>query len=170
MNEGGYVRLASAVEGRGIRRPDPKRARTGRLGRSQGQPSQAAMPPRRRCSSAILLVGCPCSLVISTPAAIAAGLSVGARRGLLIRGGVVLENLGRITLAAMDKTGTLTEGRPKVTDIVALGRTERECCRSKPPWQPAPRTRSRRRSLTRPSRQARPCRRPATLPLWEARA
>jgi len=75
---------------------------------------------------AILLIGCPCALVISTPAAIAAGLSAGARRGLLMKGGAVLENLGKITMAAFDKTGTLTEGRPKVTDVIPVGRSERE--------------------------------------------
>ena len=74
---------------------------------------------------AILLIGCPCALVISTPAAIAAALSAGARCGLLLKGGAVLETLGKITVAAFDKTGTLTEGKPKVTDVVALGRSER---------------------------------------------
>lgn len=75
---------------------------------------------------ALLLIGCPCALVISVPAAIAASLSAGAKRGLLMKGGAVLEGLGRITAVALDKTGTLTEGRPKVTDIVAVGSTERE--------------------------------------------
>jgi Cd2+/Zn2+-exporting ATPase len=70
---------------------------------------------------AVLLIGCPCALVISTPAAIAAGLAAGAKRGLLIKGGSVLEILGKVTAVALDKTGTLTEGRPKVTDVVALG-------------------------------------------------
>ena len=70
---------------------------------------------------AILLIGCPCALVISTPAAIAAGLSAGARRGLLMKGGAVLETVGRITAIALDKTGTLTEGKPKVTDIAGFG-------------------------------------------------
>lgn len=67
---------------------------------------------------AILLIGCPCALVISTPAAIAASLSAGARRGLLMKGGAVLEGLGKLTAVALDKTGTLTEGKPVVTDIV----------------------------------------------------
>jgi Cd2+/Zn2+-exporting ATPase len=75
---------------------------------------------------AILLIGCPCALVVSTPAAIAAGLSAGARRGMLMKGGAVLEGLGRITVAAFDKTGTLTEGRPKVTDLVPVGRSGQE--------------------------------------------
>jgi Zn2+/Cd2+-exporting ATPase len=75
---------------------------------------------------AILLIGCPCALVISTPAAIAAGLSAGARRGLLMKGGAVLESLGKITMAAFDKTGTLTEGKPKVTDVIPVTRSEGE--------------------------------------------
>ena len=75
---------------------------------------------------AILLIGCPCALVISVPAAIAAGLAAGARRGLLIKGGAILEVLGKITAVALDKTGTLTEGKPKVTDVVMISRSERE--------------------------------------------
>jgi Cd2+/Zn2+-exporting ATPase len=75
---------------------------------------------------AILLIGCPCALVISTPAAIAAGLSAGARRGLLLKGGVVLETLRKITTVVLDKTGTLTQGKPQVTDLLASSRTETE--------------------------------------------
>ncbi|SIT55940.1 Lead, cadmium, zinc and mercury-transporting ATPase [Mesorhizobium prunaredense] len=75
---------------------------------------------------ALLLIGCPCALVISVPAAIAASLSAGARRGLLMKGGAVLEGLGKITAVALDKTGTLTEGKPVVTDVVAIGISEKE--------------------------------------------
>lgn len=74
---------------------------------------------------ALLLVACPCALVLSTPAAIASGLAVGTRRGLLVKGGGALEAIGRIRTVAFDKTGTLTEGRPQVTDIVALSGPER---------------------------------------------
>lgn len=73
---------------------------------------------------ALLLIACPCALVISTPAAIAASLSAGARRGLLIKGGAVLERIGRVTAVAFDKTGTLTEGKPSVTDIVGFEMSE----------------------------------------------
>ncbi|WP_447043484.1 heavy metal translocating P-type ATPase [Vreelandella sp. H-I2] len=69
---------------------------------------------------ALLLIACPCALVISTPAAVAAGLSVGARHGLLMKGGAVLEQLGKLERVALDKTGTLTAGTPAVTDVESL--------------------------------------------------
>ena len=69
---------------------------------------------------ALLLIACPCALVLSTPAAIASGLAAGTRRGLLIKGGSALETIGRVKTIAFDKTGTLTEGKPRVTDVVAF--------------------------------------------------
>ncbi len=69
---------------------------------------------------ALLLIACPCALVISVPAAVASGLSAGAKRGLLVKGGAALEAIGAAKTVAFDKTGTLTEGRPKVTDVVVL--------------------------------------------------
>ncbi|MCQ4160058.1 heavy metal translocating P-type ATPase [Roseomonas sp. GC11] len=74
---------------------------------------------------ALLLVACPCALVLSTPAAIASGLAAGTRRGLLVKGGAALETIGRVRAIAFDKTGTLTEGRPRVTDTLPLVGPER---------------------------------------------
>ncbi|CDM87824.1 zinc/cadmium/mercury/lead-transporting ATPase [Xenorhabdus bovienii] len=65
----------------------------------------------------LLLIGCPCALVISTPAAITSALAAATRRGALIKGGAALEQLGSVTTIALDKTGTLTEGKPQVTEI-----------------------------------------------------
>lgn len=75
---------------------------------------------------ALLLIGCPCALLISVPAAVTSGISAGARRGLLIKGGAALESIGTVGTIAFDKTGTLTEGRPKVTDVIPLEVSESE--------------------------------------------
>ncbi len=67
-----------------------------------------------------LVVASPCALVSSIMPAILSGISNGARKGILFKGGVHLENIGNIKLVAFDKTGTLTEGKPRVTDIIPL--------------------------------------------------
>ena len=74
----------------------------------------------------ILLISCPCGLAISTPVTIAAGLAAAARRGVLIKGGVHLENLARVRAFAFDKTGVVTQGEPEVRELRPVGgRTER---------------------------------------------
>ncbi|GGD65932.1 heavy metal translocating P-type ATPase [Paenibacillus nasutitermitis] len=72
---------------------------------------------------AVLIVGCPCALILSSPIAIVSGITRNARNGILIKGGVFLEQLGKIDTLAFDKTGTLTRGEPHVEQMVVYDET-----------------------------------------------
>ncbi len=88
------------------------------IGRGEGAPLLNAV--------AVLVIACPCALGLATPTAVLVATGAAARRGILFRGGDVLETAGRVTTAAFDKTGTLTRGRPQVMAIEPAVGTETE--------------------------------------------
>jgi P-type Cu2+ transporter len=92
-------------------------------------PAVSTLTPLK-AAIAVLVVACPCALGLATPTAILVGTGIGAERGLLIKGGDVLEAVSQLDTVVFDKTGTLTEGKPQVTDILtAEGMTEHELLR-----------------------------------------
>ncbi|MBO4411758.1 MAG: heavy metal translocating P-type ATPase [Lachnospiraceae bacterium] len=77
----------------------------------------------------VLVISCPCALGLATPVAIMVGNGVGAKNGILYKTAAALENTGRTQIVALDKTGTVTEGEPRVTDVIPFGRGEEELLR-----------------------------------------
>lgn len=74
----------------------------------------------------LLVIACPCALVVSTPVTVVSGLAAAARAGILIKGGVYLEEGRKLKSLALDKTGTITQGKPVVTDLVALSGEQKD--------------------------------------------
>ena len=77
----------------------------------------------------VLVISCPCALGLATPVAIMVGSGVGAKNGVLYKTAAALEGAGRTQMVALDKTGTVTEGQPRVTDVIPLGRSREELLR-----------------------------------------
>jgi magnesium-transporting ATPase (P-type) len=105
----------------------------------------------------LLVIACPCALVISTPVTIVSGLAAAARRGILIKGGIYLEEARKLKAIALDKTGTITEGKPRLVDwaVVDLETERRRPSTSPWCWPATPTTPGLARDCCRPEAQRR---------------
>src|SRR5205823_9870039 len=82
------------------------------------QPQQPALAYAFVNAVAVLIIACPCALGLATPMSIMVGIGRGAKEGVLIKDAEVLETLEKVDTVVVDKTGTLTEGRPKLTECI----------------------------------------------------
>ena len=112
---------------------------------------EPALTNALQAAIAVLIIACPCALGLATPTAIMVGTGKAAENGILIRGGEALEQARKIDTIVLDKTGTLTRGKPAVTEVVAGRRLHgaRRCCGWRPRPRSAPSTRWARRSCVR---------------------